>query len=136
MELFPTVAGKMSTWMAIVLLVSVWLTVEVVEPVSAASAVRGGAICTSTEVTPSTTAVIANSTPTSRRRPRGFSSAERDFTIRRENQATTSTTAASATLTKIILPYVLLTNPSSEDTSISACTTPARISALTAVDAQ
>src|SRR4051794_16149340 len=134
-ELLPTVAGKMSTCSAMVLLVSVWDTVLLVVAVPAASAVRGGAICTSAEVTPSTTAMMPSSTRTTRRNPRGAASAVRARTIRRETAATPSTHAASPTLIRISRPYVLENRPSSEDTSISACTTPARISAVTAVAA-
>src|SRR3954469_587802 len=51
-ELLPTVAGNTSTSIAIVGLVSVFDTVVVaVAAVSAASAVRGGAICTRAAVT-------------------------------------------------------------------------------------
>src|SRR3954468_24413547 len=60
-ELLPTVAGYTSTCRDTVLLLIVRLTVWVVVcAVSAASAVRGGGICTSAAVTPRITAVMPN----------------------------------------------------------------------------
>src|SRR5689334_18608534 len=98
MELLPTAAGKMSTCSDVVPLVSVRDTVAVVVAADcAASAVRGGEICTSAAVTPSTTAVTASSARTDRRRVRGPACAVRSLTSLREYAATASTAAARPT---------------------------------------
>src|SRR4030095_1694806 len=108
-ELLPTAAGYTSTCTAIVEFRSVCVIVLDTVADSAASAVRGGGICTSAAVTPSTTAVIPSSIRIARRRRPGPVSAGRDRTSLREYAATAIAAAASPALTRISRPYVLET---------------------------
>jgi hypothetical protein len=84
MLLLPTAAGKTSICRAILLSVSVLVTVVETPAVWDASAERAGGICTRAEVMPSTTAVTASSAHTTRRRPFGSASAAFERTSRRE----------------------------------------------------
>ncbi len=101
-----------------------------------ADAVRAGVVCTSTEVSASTTAMPATSISTARRSGRGSSGAARLRTRLRENAATPMTAANSTTLAMISCPYAVVNRALSVETSISAWTTPARKRAVTASVAQ